>query len=112
MQIFLYASTPSAGATQSHPIVHLSHKDGAVLPAAAVEEEVRETPMRNSPSPVRSKPPPYSSSAEWPKHLPHLAYEITSQDGFSCRGDTMDGGDGVDSSVNVVWGVRVLDVPA
>ncbi|XP_070203310.1 platelet binding protein GspB-like [Littorina saxatilis] len=77
------------GGLLSHPIVHLSHQAGAMLPQAEAEEEIRDTPMKNA----QNLPPSQQSNAAcrpWPKDMPRLAFEISSEDGFSCRGETME----------------------
>ncbi|XP_076438576.1 uncharacterized protein LOC143277582 [Babylonia areolata] len=81
--------TRRKGGPLSHPIVHLSHQAGAVLPQAEVEEEIRDTPLRQNPVMPPSQRPLEGRGA-WPKDMPRLAFEITSEDGFSCRADTME----------------------
>ena len=70
--------------------MHLSHQAGAILPQAEVEEEIHDTPLRQSQSLVPSLQPNMGRGA-WPKDMPRLAFEITSEDGFSCRADSMEG---------------------
>lgn len=91
----LFHETPASafsisGGPLSHPIVHLSHQAGAILPQAEVEEEIRDTPLRNAQAPPSSQQSVVAPGA-WPKDMPRLAFEITSEDGFSCRAQTMEG---------------------
>lgn len=77
------------GGPLSHPIVHLSHQAGAVLPQAEIEEEIEATPLRQT----QALPPlqqTHASHGAWPKDQPRLAFEITSDDGFSCRANSME----------------------
>ncbi|KAK7492386.1 hypothetical protein BaRGS_00016259 [Batillaria attramentaria] len=82
------------GSPVSHPMVHLAHQAGAILPQAEVEEEITETPLRG-PGSASTSSGSNSAPRSWPKDMPRLAFEITSEDGFSCRADTMEGLDGV-----------------
>ena len=87
---YMHIACCVSGGPLSHPIVHLSHQAGAILPQAEVEEEIRDTPLRYTqalPSTQQSSVTP----GAWPKDMPRLAFEITSEDGFSCRAQSMEG---------------------
>ena len=86
MHITCYVS----GGPLSHPIVHLSHQAGAILPQAEVEEEIRDTPLRYTQALPSAQQTSVAPGA-WPKDMPRLAFEITSEDGFSCRAQSMEG---------------------
>ncbi|KAH9509220.1 hypothetical protein Btru_046482 [Bulinus truncatus] len=68
-----------------HPLIH--HKKGNVeLPQPTLEEEVVATPLdQGKDFPVGSM-----AEAEKVKHQSRLKFEITSDDGFTCQGDTVD----------------------
>ena len=73
-----------------HPMVHLAHQAGSILPPAAMEEEVEATPLRNAQA-TPSNQPNKQDPVPWPKDQPRLAFEISSADGFSCKADSMEG---------------------
>ena len=71
----------------SHPIIH-AQKEVTSLPAAAVEEEVVETPLDALYDQLDSGQQGGSRSRD---NRGHLEFEITSDDGFTCKSDTIDG---------------------
>ena len=89
-KIHAYITCYVSGGPLSHPIVHLSHQAGAILPQAEVEEEIRDTPLRYTQALPSAQQTSVAPGA-WPKDMPRLAFEITSEDGFSCRAQSMEG---------------------
>ena len=79
----------SKGAGYHHPLLH--HKKlGSTLPQASLEEEVVDTPLSQG-----KGGHPHgggSGSGSKDRSTSRLRFEISSDDGFSCQGDTMDGG--------------------
>ncbi|XP_071095987.1 histone-lysine N-methyltransferase 2A-like [Haliotis cracherodii] len=69
----------------SHPMIH-HQKEVMSLPQPEMEEEVRETPMM----PFFDITNHRRRSEAKPKDEPRLMFEITSDDGFQCSGETMD----------------------
>lgn len=59
-----------------------------MLPAAAVEEEIVETPLDALYDQLDSRQQGTGKSKE---NRGRLEFEITSDDGFSCKSDTIDG---------------------
>ncbi|KAH3692518.1 hypothetical protein DPMN_194360 [Dreissena polymorpha] len=70
----------------SKPTVMHSQKESTTLPVAAMEEEVRDVPL----SVLEDERSPDYAGVEG-HNLGHLEFEIASDDGFTCRADTMDG---------------------
>lgn len=70
---------------KSHPIIH-GQKEVTSLPVAAVEEEVRDIPL----SVLEESRGPTGDYLQ-SQNLGHLEFEISSDDGFTCRADTIDG---------------------
>ena len=62
-------------------------KEVTSLPVAAAEEEVRDVPL----TAFDDLDGKQSSLDGMCQNLGHLEYEITSDDGFSCRSDSLDG---------------------
>ncbi|KAL4228619.1 Histone-lysine N-methyltransferase [Mactra antiquata] len=77
-------SLPHKPDIASHPIIH-GPKEVSTLPVAAMEEEVRDIPLT-----AMGEIDGGSNNCEG-YNLGHLEYEITSDDGFSCRADSLDG---------------------
>lgn len=71
--------------TLSHPIIH-PHKELMTLPQPAMEEEVEETPLSQFQQEQREK-----QLGRYKKDGPKFQFQITSDDGFSCKGDSMSG---------------------
>lgn len=73
---------------KSHPIIHPLKE--ATLPQPAVEEEIIETPLFEflEYSEQRRK---RLESEERRRGGPRLMFEITSDDGFHCKADSMEG---------------------
>ncbi|XP_046572748.1 LOW QUALITY PROTEIN: uncharacterized protein LOC124280812 [Haliotis rubra] len=69
----------------SHPMIH-HQKEVMSLPQPEMEEEVRETPMM----PFFDITNHRRRSEAKPKDEPRLMFEITSDDGFQCSGETME----------------------
>ncbi|XP_067676995.1 histone-lysine N-methyltransferase 2A-like isoform X2 [Haliotis asinina] len=69
----------------SHPMIH-HQKEVMSLPQPEMEEEVRETPMM----PFLDITNHRRRSEAKPKDEPRLMFEITSDDGFQCSGETME----------------------
>lgn len=69
----------------SHPFIH-SHKETMSLPQPALEEEVEETPLCQFQQEQRDK-----RLGRNKKEGPKFQFQISSDDGFSCKGDTMAG---------------------
>ncbi|XP_041373736.1 uncharacterized protein LOC121386787 isoform X2 [Gigantopelta aegis] len=76
--------SPSAGHI-SHPLIH-HQNEATCLPQPAMEEEVREIPL----SIFELNRGRSAHNRDTPKDAPHLVFEITSDDGFHCRADTME----------------------
>ncbi|XP_056010328.1 uncharacterized protein LOC130051760 isoform X2 [Ostrea edulis] len=74
---------PQASGTLSHPIIH-PHKELMTLPQPAMEEEVEETPLSQFQQEQREK-----QLGRYKKDGPKFQFQITSDDGFSCKGDSM-----------------------
>lgn len=70
----------------SHPMIH-GQKEVTSLPVAAVEEEVRDIPL----SALDDGDGRQTGTGCSGLNLGHLEYEITSDDGFTCRSDSLDG---------------------
>jgi hypothetical protein len=62
-------------------------KEVTSLPVAAVEEEVRDVPLTAFDDNDGRQSGPGGTC----QNLGHLEYEITSDDGFTCRSDSLDG---------------------
>ena len=71
----------------SHPIIH-AQKEVTSLPAAAVEEEVVETPLDALYDEMDAR---HQGKTKSKDNRGHLEFEITSDDGFTCKSDTADG---------------------
>ncbi|PVD27579.1 hypothetical protein C0Q70_12741 [Pomacea canaliculata] len=78
-----------SGSMVSHPIVHFPHQAGGTLPQAAVEEEITDTPLRKMP-PTPDLQNQGTARVPRPRDMPRLSFEVTSEDGFYCRADTME----------------------
>ncbi|XP_069115617.1 uncharacterized protein [Argopecten irradians] len=77
---------PHVTGVMSHPILH-AQKELLTLPQPAVEEEVIATPYsRANDSHTRLQ----SRDGARSKNEPFLSFEISSDDGFTCKADSMD----------------------
>ncbi|XP_033758364.1 uncharacterized protein LOC117340710 [Pecten maximus] len=77
---------PHVTGVMSHPILH-AQKELLTLPQPAVEEEVVATPYSRA-NDSHGRLPSRDSARS--KNEPYLAFEISSDDGFSCHADSMD----------------------
>ncbi|XP_064595526.1 LOW QUALITY PROTEIN: histone-lysine N-methyltransferase 2A-like [Liolophura sinensis] len=77
----------ATGRLQSHPMIH-SQRDLSVLPQPALEEEVTESPLTAPAYSTEDQRNRESQRAN--KDKPRLMFEITSDDGFYTRADTME----------------------
>ena len=75
--------------SSSHPILH-GPKEISSLPAAALEEEVVEIPLDAMYDQLDSRQQGTKKNKE---NQGHLEFEITSDDGFTCKSDSIDGKD-------------------
>nr|KAI8747326.1 histone-lysine N-methyltransferase 2A isoform X1 [Biomphalaria glabrata] len=71
--------------TSHHPLIH-HKKDNVELPQPMLEEEVVATPLDQG----KDMPGGTSAELEKVKHQSRLRFEISSDDGFTCQGDTVD----------------------
>lgn len=90
MSVMEYHVAVGSGSMVSHPIVHFPHQAGGTLPQAAVEEEITDTPLRKMP-PTPDLQNQGTARVPRPRDMPRLSFEVTSEDGFYCRADTMEG---------------------
>ncbi|XP_061183956.1 histone-lysine N-methyltransferase 2A-like [Saccostrea echinata] len=74
---------PPPSGTLSHPIIH-PHKELMTLPQPALEEEVEETPFGQFQQEQQEK-----QLGKHKKDGPKFQFQISSDDGFSCKGDSM-----------------------
>lgn len=74
-------------ASTSHPIIH-GPKEVTSLPQAAVEEEVTESSMMSF---MEHQLKVQEKAERREKNGAHLMFEITSDDGFSCKAESMEG---------------------
>ncbi|OWF41440.1 uncharacterized protein LOC110462400 isoform X2 [Mizuhopecten yessoensis] len=77
---------PHVTGVMSHPILH-AQKDLLTLPQPEIEEEVIATPYSKASEP-HGRGPAHDTARS--KNDPYLVFEINSDDGFSCRADSMD----------------------
>ncbi|KAK3107018.1 hypothetical protein FSP39_005247 [Pinctada imbricata] len=74
---------PHNSGGSSHPLIH-PQKEGACLPQPAVEEEVEDTPLSQFQFEQQKQ-----QEEKARKSGPRFLFEINSDDGFSCTGNTM-----------------------
>ncbi|XP_052063462.1 uncharacterized protein LOC127703085 isoform X2 [Mytilus californianus] len=79
-------SKPHAGERSAHPIIH-GPKEVTSLPQPALEEEVTESSMSSF---MEHQQRVLEKAERKDKDGAHLMFEITSDDGFSCKAETME----------------------
>ncbi|VDI41524.1 histone-lysine N-methyltransferase MLL1 [Mytilus galloprovincialis] len=79
-------SKPHAGGRSAHPIIH-GPKEVTSLPQPALEEEVTESSMSSF---MEHQQRVQEKAERKDKDGAHLMFEITSDDGFSCKAETME----------------------